>query len=151
MIEGFLDLDLQLQPNGFDTTIGEISNLDTMGYITVENTGRRLSSLSKLEFDQSGLVTLRPGPYLITLNEIVNLPTNVMALARPRSSLVRCGITIETAVWDAGYSGRSQALMIIHNTAGFRLEKNARVLQLVFFQLTGYTEGYQGRYQKENI
>jgi dUTP pyrophosphatase len=74
-----------------------------------------------------------------------------MALARPRSSLLRCGVTIETAVWDAGYSGRSQALLVVHNPSGFHLQKNARVLQLVFFRLTGETEGYQGKYQRENI
>ena len=92
-----------------------------------------------------------PAAYIITYNEIVHLPKNVMALATPRSSLLRCGVTINTAVWDAGYSGRSQSLMVVYNPQGFRLQRNARVLQLVFFELTGETEGYQGVYQGENI
>jgi len=151
LVEGYLDLNSQLQPNGIDVTVRDIAVPGTAGAITVENADRRLSNLSGLDFDSKGYLDLSPGSYLITLNEIVNLPTNVMALARPRSSLLRCGVTIETAVWDAGYSGRSQALLVVHNPSGFRLQKNARVLQLVFFHLTGETEAYHGKYQGENI
>jgi len=74
-----------------------------------------------------------------------------MALARPRSSLLRCGVTVNTAVWDAGYSGRSQSLMVVYNPQGFRVQRNARVVQLVFLRLTQETEGYRGVYQEENI
>jgi dUTP pyrophosphatase len=74
-----------------------------------------------------------------------------MALARPRSSLLRCGVNIGTAVWDAGYSGRSQSLMLVYNPRGFRIQKNARVAQLIFMPLTTETEGYSGKYQNENI
>jgi len=75
----------------------------------------------------------------------------VMALAAHRSSLLRCGVTVGTAVWDAGYEGRSQSLLVVHNPLGFRLQKNARIIQLVFFQLSQETERYKGKYQGENI
>jgi dUTP pyrophosphatase len=74
-----------------------------------------------------------------------------MALARPRSSLLRCGVNIGTAVWDAGYSGRSQSLMLVSNSLGFRIQQNARVAQLIFMNLSAETEGYAGKYQNENI
>jgi dUTP pyrophosphatase len=73
-----------------------------------------------------------------------------MALGLSRSSLLRCGASLHTAVWDAGYSGRSESLLVVHNPAGLDLEKNARVLQLVFSKLTGKSEGYNGIYQGEN-
>ena len=89
---------------------------------------------------------------MLTLNEVVNLPRNIMALARPRSSLLRSGVAIHTAVWDAGYSGRSQALMTVHHPQGFRIQRDARVAQLVFIYLdAGDSEGYRGRYQYENL
>jgi dUTP pyrophosphatase len=59
-------------------------------------------------------------------------------------------VTVNTAVWDAGYSGRSQSLLVVYHSQGFRLQKNARVLQLVFLRLTGETDGYRGIYQGEN-
>ncbi len=151
LLEGYIDLETQVQPNGFDLTLHEAALLQTSGKITASDSQRLVSDLAPLVFDGLGFIDLMPGAYIITYNEIVHLPNNVMALARPRSSLLRCGVTVETAVWDAGYSGRSQSLMMVHNPQGFRLQKNARVVQLVFLQLARETEGYQGAYQGENI
>jgi len=73
-------------------------------------------------------------------------------LGRPRSSLNRCGVSIHSAVWDAGYSGRSQSLLVVYNPLGFRLHRNARLLQLVFFYTSGGVgKGYSGQYQNENL
>jgi dUTP pyrophosphatase len=59
---------------------------------------------------------------------------------------------MSTAVWDAGYSGRSTALLIVENPVGMRLERYARLLQLVFFTLNAPTaRGYDGAYQGENL
>jgi len=151
LIEDYINLEEQVQPNGIDFTLREVALLQSSGKITVENSQRLVSDLSPLVFDGLGFIDLAPGAYIITYNEIVHLPKNVMALATPRSSLLRCGVTINTAVWDAGYSGRSQSLIVVYNPQGFRLQRNARITQLVFFQLTQETEGYQGAYQRENI
>ncbi len=151
LVEGYIDLETQVQPNGFDLTLREIALLQSAGRIAISDSQRLVSALAPLVFDGSGFIDLIPGIYIITYNEIVHLPNNVMALARPRSSLLRCGVTVDTAVWDAGYSGRSQSLMVVYNPQGFRVQRSARIVQLVFFQLTGETEGYQGVYQKENI
>jgi dUTP pyrophosphatase len=151
LVEGYIDLDSQLQPNGFDLTLREIALLQTPGTIATSNSQRFISDLAPLVFDGLDFMDLVPGAYIITYNEIVHLPNNVMTLARPRSSLLRCGVTIDTAVWDAGYSGRSQSLMVVYNAQGFRLQRNARITQLIFLQLTGDTEGYSGAYQDENI
>jgi dUTP pyrophosphatase len=151
LVEGWVDLDVQMQTNGFDLTLREVALLQSAGNLAVSNSRRVVSDLSPLVFDGLDSIELVPGAYIITYNEIVNLPKNIMALGRPRSSLLRCGVNVGTAVWDAGYSGRSQSLMIVYNSRGFRLQRNARIIQLVFFELTGETEGYSGIYQGENI
>jgi len=151
LVESYIDLEQQVQPNGIDLTIREVAMLQSPGTIAVENSHRRVSDLAPLVFDGLGFIDLVPGVYSITYNEAVNLPNDVMALATPRSSLLRCGVTVNTAVWDAGYSGRSQSLLAVYHPQGFRLQRNARVLQLVFFRLTGETGGYEGAYQGENI
>ena len=151
LVEGYINLEEQLQPNGIDITLREIALLQSSGRIAVADSQRLVSNLAPLVFDGLGFIDLPPGAYIITHNEIVNLPNNVMALARPRSSLLRCGVTVNTAVWDAGYSGRSQSLLVVYNPQGFRLQKNARIMQLIFLRLTQETEGYQGTYQGENI
>ena len=151
LIEGGVNLDEQVQPNGVDLTLREVALLQSSGKIAVKDSQRVVSNLAPLVFDGLGFIELIPGAYIITYNEIIHLPKNVIALARPRSSLLRCGVNINTAVWDAGYSGRSKSLMIVYNPQGFRLQRNARIVQLVFFQLTKETEGYQGAYQGENL
>ncbi len=151
MIEDCPDIETQLQVNGIDLTLREIASLQSAGKIAVANSERVVSGLLPLDFDEQGFITLVPGSYLITFNEVVHLPNNIMALGRPRSSLLRCGVTVGTAVWDAGYSGRSQALLMVHNPGGFNLQRDARVIQLVFFKMTGETDGYNGVYQGENL
>ena len=151
LIEGFISLEEQIQPNGIDLTLREVALLQSSGKIAIKDSQRLVSDLAPLVFDGLDFIDLMPGAYIITYNEVVHLPKNVMALAKPRSSLLRCGVTVNTAVWDAGYSGRSQSLMVVYNPRGFRLQRNARIVQLVFWQLTQETEGYQGAYQGENI
>ena len=151
LVEGYVNLAEQLQPNGIDLTLREIAGLTSAGQIGASNSVRVLSDTIPLAFTGDGFITLSPGCYLITYNEIVNVPVEVTALGRPRSSLLRSGADIGTAVWDAGYCGRSQSLLIVHNPAGLRLERNARLMQLIFFRLDSTTAGYDGNYQQENI
>jgi dUTP pyrophosphatase len=152
LVSGLLDVSKQIQPNGVDLTLREISKFDGAGAIGVDNAGRVLPGLSTVAFDNDGWVTLERGTYHILYNEVVDIPASLMALGRPRSSLNRCGVTINTAVWDAGYTGRSTSMLVVSNPEGFRVQQNARVMQLVFFGMSEATaEGYRGRYQGENL
>jgi dUTP pyrophosphatase len=151
LISEYLNLDEQLQPNGFDLTLREVAAIQSRGQIANSNTHREIPSLSALSYDSNGYLDLAPGTYVITYNEVVQIPKNLMALGAPRSSLLRCGVTVHMAVWDAGYAGRSQSLMVVFDQYGFRIQKNARVAQLVFFDLGAETEGYTGAYQGENL
>ncbi len=152
LIEQYLSLDEQLQPNGFDLTLRDASRLTSGGSMGAGLDQREVSDTEPIAFDSDEWLRLIPGPYLLTFNEVVNLPLDLMALGRTRSSLLRSGASLHTAVWDAGYRGRSQALLIIHHPHGYRVQKNARLLQLVFFHLARpVSQGYQGRFLGENI
>ncbi len=152
LIEGYRDLGEQIQPNGFDLTLGQLSRLSGAGILPAVSTGRTLPALEPIDFPQDGLVTLAPGPYQIGFNETVRMPIGTMALGRARSSLNRSGVTIHTAVWDAGYVGRSTALLSVLNPAGFTVGLNARVLQLIFLDLSDEAgAGYSGAYQFEGM
>jgi dUTP pyrophosphatase len=152
LVENLCDVQQQVQPNGIDLTLKEVALFSSSGSLGPGNENRALSGTSQLVFNGLGRVDLLPGCYLVTYNEVVNLPRNIMALAMPRSSLLRCGVSIHNAVWDAGYSGRSQSLMVVYNPQGFRLHENARIVQMVFFFLSReVAQGYQGMFQGENI
>ena len=152
LIAGWLDLDEQLQPNGFDLSLRSVSRLQGAGTLARTNAGRVLPGYAEIAFGEDGFVRLAAGVYQVVFNEIVDLPPDLMALGRPRSSLCRCGVGLVTAVWDAGYRGRSTAMLHVVNPAGFAVERDARLLQLVFFPLDGATEhGYVGVYHGEHI
>ncbi len=152
LVQGYRSLDEQVQPNGFDLTLEAVDRFATAGAIGATNADRALPQLERLPFGDDGWLHLAPGPYLLTFNEVVDLPLGLMALGRPRSSLTRCGVAIHSAVWDAGYRGRSTSMLAVDNSQGFRLARDARMLQLVFFSLSRPPEtGYQGAYQGENL
>ena len=152
LIREWRDLDAQIQPNGCDLTLQSISRHRGRGQIGESNSHRILSELDPIEFDADGWAELTPGAYHIAYNEVVALPLSLMAFGRPRSTLNRIGVTIHTAVWDAGYEGRSTSLLAVLNPAGVRLQQHARVLQLVFVGLAGPpSTGYSGIYQGENV
>ena len=152
LMQDYLDLAEQVQPNGFDLTLMELGELTSAGSMGRGPDQRELSLVNKIQSEQDGWLRLPPGTYLITFREIVHLPLNLMALGRPRSSLLRSGVSVHTAVWDAGYRGRSQAMLLVGNPLGYSVQLGARLMQLVFFRLAQPTsEGYQGRYREENI
>ncbi len=149
LIRDYIDLDIQLQPNGFDCTLRSVARLKGSGKIDFDNSERKLPDVDEIEFKE--WVYLPKGVYRVYLNEVIKLPNDIAALARPRSSLIRCGANVLTAVWDAGYEGRSEVGLVVYNNAGIWLKRNARIVQLVFVKLTSKTVGYSGIYKGENI
>lgn len=149
LVEGLLDPDTQVQPNGIDLTLRSVSWYASPGQLGVTNEDRVLARADKLEFDPEGWVHLAPGPYLATLNETLHIPLGLTGLTWPRSSLLRSGVAVHTAVGDAGYEGCYQVLLSVLNPRGFRIARNARIVQEVFFTLvTPVSQGYAGVYQQ---
>ena len=152
LVREWRDLEAQIQPNGFDLTLHSISRHAGKGQVGESNADRVLSDLVPVDFDKGGWADLAPGAYHIAYNEIVALPLFLMAFGRPRSTLNRIGVTIHTAVWDAGYEGRSTSLLQVLNSDGLRLQRHSRVMQLVFVAVSDPpAEGYAGIYQGENV
>ncbi|CAJ37146.1 putative dUTP pyrophosphatase [Methanocella arvoryzae MRE50] len=151
LIEGAIDADAQTQVNGLELTVEHIEAFDGPGRIGFDNADRKLPVYQRLEWDSDGWLFLPKGCYKIVFNEIVSIPKDMCAIARPRSSLLRMGATVETAIWDAGYRGRSEALLVVHNEQGLFLKKDTRAIQLIFMHLSSEQEGYSGRYMNENI
>jgi dUTP pyrophosphatase len=154
LVEGLLDPNVQVQPAGIDLSAQKVLAPISTATIGFTQAMTRLPVYNELEFDQDGLVHLAPGPYKIILNEIVHIPNNIVGIARPRSTIARSGADVVTALWDPGYSGRSEVLLVVHNPHGLSLYRNARIIQLCFWEVSQPLQegtGYSGRYQLENI
>ncbi|MEX2315002.1 MAG: deoxyuridine 5'-triphosphate nucleotidohydrolase [Thermomicrobiales bacterium] len=150
LLDNMPDRDHQLQPNGVDITLEGVSRFRGPGFLGRTNQERVLPQTEELSFGPDGTLYLPPGAYQVRFNEVVNLPDWLMAYARPRSSLLRSGVALHTAVWDAGYSGRGMSMLVVYHPAGFRVARDARICQLVFHRLAGSTdEVYAGAFQHE--
>lgn len=140
----------QFQPAGIDLTLREIFSFKSAGKIDFDNKERKISDVAKIEFENDE-VKLLPGAYKVVYNEYVKIPQDCIALCFPRSSLLRSGVSLECAVWDPGYEGRSESLLLVSNPYGIILKRNAKLGQLIFLKLlqpTSYI--YSGIYKGEN-
>jgi len=148
LVEGMPDSGTQLQVNGIDLTVRSVAWIASIGQIGASNADRVLPSTQDLAWDADGFAHLAPGPYLATLNEVLHTPLDLTMLLWPRSSLLRSGVAVHTAVVDAGYEGRPQVLLSVLNPHGFRLQRDARIVQIAAFTLVqAVVQGYQGAYQ----
>ncbi|OYT43325.1 MAG: deoxyuridine 5'-triphosphate nucleotidohydrolase [Candidatus Aenigmarchaeota archaeon ex4484_56] len=148
LIENFINLEIQLQPNGFDLTAGEIYKIKNSGRIDFSNSERIISETDKILpekniKDKYGWWNLKKGVYKIKTNEILNLPNNLAGIAFTRTSLLRCGCFISNGIWDAGFKGKSEFLLYV-SEYGIKIKENARVNQIMFLRLEKETENYNG-------
>lgn len=154
LISGYIDVDTQLTPNGFDLTVAQVHAFEGAGRLDFSNKERRLPETRQLapekhsEQDAFGWWTLSAGAYKIVTNEVVRLPKDHIAMAFPRSSLLRMGAFTQTGVWDAGFQGKSEFILLVTNPRGMQLKQNARVVQLLFVPIAETVNGYDGIYQE---
>ena len=152
LVEDFVDVKKQIGLNGIDLTVERLEEFETEGALDFTNEERVISKTRSVKLDENGWTHIAQGCYKVVFSEVINMPNDLVAVARPRSSLLRSGASVETAVWDAGYRGRSVALLNVFNPFGLRIKRGARIAQIVFLKLRHPTrEAYGGVYQMENI
>ena len=150
-LEGGSAIDMHVQPNGVDLSLDALFTWPAAGTLGRSNADRVLPQRVEVAFDAEGWVDLACGTYGVRYAERVALPVDCGGLCFPRSSLLRMGAHVPTAVWDAGYEGRGEGLLVVSNVHGLRLQRGARIAQLVVFRLTeGAARPYRGHYQHEN-
>jgi deoxycytidine triphosphate deaminase len=156
----------QVQPNGVDLTIGAIHEQVEPGRI--DRDGKTVGERTPVEpdgGDDAGAVTgadadasadgddapsyrLEPGGYVCEYGERVAIPRGHVGFVYPRSSLMRNSCMLHTAVWDAGYEGRGEGLLVAHRPV--ELVAGARVAQLVL-AAADHDGTYDGDYQGERV
>jgi len=154
LISDYKDIDTQLTPNGFDLSVSDIFEFDAPGALDFSNKERKLPEGKKMPPDKQnpedkfGWWELKKGVYKVRTNETVNLPKDLIALAFSRTSLLRMGAFTQHGVWDAGFRGKGEFVLVVENPRGIRLKQNARVAQLVFTRINETSHGYEGIYKE---
>ncbi|WP_232700372.1 deoxyuridine 5'-triphosphate nucleotidohydrolase [Halobacterium wangiae] len=137
----------QIQPNGVDLTVEAVLEQVEAGRI-----GRDGKSIGDREARQpegdDDTFDLPPGGYILQYAETISIPEGHVGFLYPRSSLMRNSCMLNTAVWDAGYTGKGEGLLEVHHDV--ELERGARVAQLVLSE-AAHEGAYDGSYQEERL
>lgn len=150
---GAIDPSVQMQQAGFDLTMQNVEALKGNSMLDFDNSERQLPETTEVEWMDDNAI-LDPGAFLVTYNEEITVPGEAAGLVLPRSSLMRCGASLHTALWDPGYRGRGQGLLVVYPRlfGSFMLKRNARIGQFVLIRLESRaTSTYSGVYQGENL
>jgi dUTP pyrophosphatase len=135
----------QVQPNGVDLTVDAILEPSERGRIGRD--GKHVADREPIEPDD-GAYVLPAGGYVARYGERIRIPEGHVGFVYPRSSLMRNGCMLHTAVWDAGYEGRGEGLLAVHREV--EIERGARIAQLVFAE-ANHDGTYDGSYQGERL
>jgi deoxycytidine triphosphate deaminase len=137
----------QSQPAGFDVTVSKVysysSSLHTIGISKTEN-----SPLVEIKPNSENYFDLGAGAFMLELNEVTTIPKDAIGMLLPRSTLLRNGIDVRSALFDPGYSGQPKVMLVCHRP--LKLQRFSRIGQLVLFRSDKeFPTQYKGRYQGE--
>jgi len=153
----------QLQPHAVDLRLGFTFLVPKLWQLTQR--GREALSIDYFSKERSSYfdtIELEKGQYfdllpseniLVSTFESVKIPSNLMAVLYPRSSVNRKGLSIDlTGIVDSGYEGQL-AVPVRNNTQAqiVRLYPGERFCQIVFDRLDQDAELVKSRYHKKDI
>jgi len=128
---------------GYDIRIAKFYNASGGTYL-----GKTERKLPEIKDIPEGILLMKPGEYvLIETIEKVNMPADLAARVLNRSSVFRCGASTYNALIDPGYRGALTFGLKNISDHEFSVEKGARIAQIVFEEVLGKTELYNGKYQ----
>lgn len=156
LVTNYLNLEKQLQPNGFDLTVQSVYAFKVSSYIganekTIAEADELIPELKPELFGENAVWHLKSGTYKFKINEIINLPKDLSADTIQRSSFMRAGCLINVGNWDRGYNGQGYSTIFVGPENGLWLGRNASIIQMRFFPVAEEGKTYNGSYQKENI
>ncbi|HIP83983.1 MAG TPA: deoxyuridine 5'-triphosphate nucleotidohydrolase [Methanothermococcus okinawensis] len=139
--------DTQVQQCGIDLRVGKIFKIEGEGVLDYSNEKRKLPQYREIFSSQEDIkISLDMGVYLIKVADRIEVPRDTCALVYPRSSLLRMGCTLHTAVHDPGYEGYPEYLLDVKNP--ITLYRYARIAQILFIRCSGVVGTYCGIYQR---
>lgn len=133
-----------IQQQGVDVRITNVKELCGVG--TIPTHGKtQLPNYVDANMDGDRWV-LRPGFYEVELMEGISMPNDAALVYKTRSSLVRCGATVTSGQFDAGFhTDAAGCFLIVHRT--IIIEKGARIAQVIVHETAPVDNTYEGQYQ----
>lgn len=133
---------------GFDLRLGEIFRIKEQEAFLGEEKRFTPETESIAQHGKDKEVILKPGEFVLAKTiEKVNLPKDIAAIFRPRSTLQRCGAGLFTATASPGYSGELTFGLCNLGKCDFKIEMGARFVHILFFRTSDNVSEYRGQWQ----
>lgn len=134
---------------GFDLRLGEVHEIFGEAFLGVEERFTPKTRLkNKVQISKKNKIKVNPGDfYLITTIESVNLPSNITANFKPRSTTFRSGLNIRTGNVAPGYRGKLTFGLKNEGPVPVTLEMGARIVHVQFQWVDGGGSMYRGQWQ----
>lgn len=148
----------QYQPAGIDLKLGKVMILDESE--EVYGISGNVKQLPDHKLIPETAVTIKAStletgwliephiPYIGVTKEKIKIDSNAAQIYFPRSSLLRAGVDVRTALGDPGFNGHLSFLIINHSNKPFFLKKNERFAQMIDIQVQGSINDYDGDYNE---
>ncbi|HPS94340.1 MAG TPA: hypothetical protein PK600_07750 [Deltaproteobacteria bacterium] len=111
-----------------------------------------IENVMDIKTSPDGVYCIKPGDYLLFQTiEQVNLPDDLFAYIRPRTTLIRSGIPLLTAFISPNYQGRLTVGMKHQGIADVEIQMGFRILCIAFFPIEGRAVPYRGVWQGDRV
>ncbi len=135
---------------GFDLQLGEIYKIvKGKAFIGIkERETPNIKLVKKYNPKKKQTITIQPGEYyLVTTLEKVNLPKNITANFKPRTTTFRSGLIIRSGNVAPGYKGKLTFGLKNDGPVPVVLELGCRIIHIQFFWIDGEGSLYRGQWQ----
>ncbi len=141
----------KFEPEGciIDLRLDRLFKLKGEGYIGIKD--RKTPDTEEVAFFKKNNLEkfiIRPKEYYLTKTvEEVNLPKNIAALFKPRSTLFRSGLILRTGFANPGYKGPLFFGLYNASDCNFTIELGARYCSIFFIEVKGKIKNlYRGQW-----
>lgn len=134
---------------GFDLRLREVYAITGPGNLGIEDRSTSSTELvASYETAPGESFSFRARQfYLVTTVEEVSLDQDMIAIVHPRSTLLRSGVSLITAVTAPGYEGKLTFGLHVIGSFPFTVELGARFAHINFLQLDQPANEYRGQWQ----
>lgn len=151
LVEDLCDRELN-EPEGtvIDLRLDKLLKLKGDGFIGIdERKTPDVEEVASFNKKKSCKYTIKPGEYYLSKTiETINLPNNLVALFKPRTTLFRSGIIFKSGFADPGYHGPLYFALFNASKCNFKIEPGARYCCVYFMEIKGSIKNlYRGQWQ----
>ena len=132
-------------PAGIDLQVESISRIVGMGFIP-EHGKTQLPTYEPLAWGEDGCLILQPGMHEVIFKQGCNFPNNVIGKITHRSSVLRSGGNLTSAIFDSGFhTDKMGSFMQV--VIPLKIERGARLAQINCYRTEQPAELYNGQWQ----